>query len=130
MRHFLFAAALGLAACGQVVQNDDGTEIADPMRVPDAPETAREEADFTPGTFAASAADCDAGNRYMTERVVLAEDGFTYREDRWSLLGKDSDGTFIFRRADGLGEKVQIDGDRLVRWADMPAKRSEYRRCA
>ena len=56
MRSVLLAAALGLAACGQVVQNDGGdaaNAVADPLRVPDAPESAREEADFTPGTFGA-----------------------------------------------------------------------------
>lgn len=76
------------------------------------------------GRYGASAADCDAGNRYMTEYVEIEGPTFIYR-------GQES--TIAIVREDAIvlrgGEELARDGGALVRWPDDRRKRTTYARC-
>ena len=92
-----------------------------------AAEENREAPALTPsldGRYGASAADCDKGNRYMTEYVELADGRFVYRGETRAIAVVREDE--IQLRG---GERLERAGDSIVRWPDQRRKRTIYTRC-
>ena len=126
MRSLLFIAPFLLVACEDTVEDagsvayEGRSELTVAAEEPDAPS-------YTPsldGRYGASAADCDEGNRYMTEYVELEDGQFTYRGEALAIAIVREDE--IQLRG---GERLARDGSALIRWPDEARKRTVYTRC-
>lgn len=120
--------ALMLAACSKApAAAPDEKEIAATTTEPPTDSLER-----LLGRWGATAADCDTNNRYMTEFVELDEKALHYRGEDYALSGIERDSGHIVGfsiRHSGRDEKLLVNSDRMTRWPDDKARRTDYHRC-
>ena len=126
MRSLLFIAPFLLVACEDTVEDagsvvyEGRSELTVAAEEPDAPSSTP----LLDGRYGASAADCDEGNRYMTEYVEIDGATFSYRgiERGIAVVREDA----ITLRG---GEELARAGNALIRWPEQRRKRTVYTRC-
>ncbi|MCJ8191699.1 hypothetical protein [Sphingomicrobium aestuariivivum] len=133
-------AALALAACTELPSEDEGGTIGydQPADIAPSLEPAAGMHDLTDrsdlarftGRYGVSAADCDPGNRYMTEYIEITDIGFAYRGNLHTLAEIIDPRRFRFSGPDGAREILRFAGGDLVRWPDDRRKRTIYQRCS
>ena len=127
-RNSALLIALVLAACSNApaaVPEDEEIVVATTEPASPSPENLL-------GRWGATAADCDPANRYMTEFVELDDKALHYRGEDYALAGIEHDSGHIVGfsiRHSGRDERLLVNGDRMTRWPDDKARRTDYHRC-
>lgn len=123
MRSAAIALILALAGCEDLPGEDNSIAYEGPSKVAPSTEIVANSVALD-GRYGASAADCEPGNRYMTEFLEIEDRALIYRGEKRPIENISGGSLRLLG-----GERLGLSGDTIVRWPGKPRRRTAYTRC-